>query len=257
MCSNEPGENRNIARSGARLQDRHSRAECGCFDDHQRLGRRRAKLLKLNLRLVTSALEGQPGLLGKKPIDRSRDVAKVKTNPVEIDIDARLGGVIGVTGVTRRTAKNLLGQAVDCRVVELDGRIGFQEYGKTPSEPRDRTFRRRNRCDRLRFGGPVKIQEHLVGCGATGTARVGPTAGLPRVRQCVVVVAHGLIDVMRGRHAVLHTRRRKMRGKGGISGQAGFSCAFGFPSKLAFLAFGPFHYGSISGVMAYSRCQPC
>ena len=125
VCSNEPGENRNIARSGARLQDRHSRVECGCFDDHEGLGRRRAELLKLDLNLVASGLKGQPGLRGKKALDRGRDVAKVKTHPVEIDIDARLGAVIGVTAVTRRTAKNLSGQAVDCRVVELDGRIGF------------------------------------------------------------------------------------------------------------------------------------
>jgi hypothetical protein len=109
VCSKEPGENRNIAGPGARLQDRHSRAECGCFDDHEGLGGRRAELLKLDLNLVTSGLKGQPGLCGKKFVDRGRDVAKVKTDPVEIDIDARLGGIIGVTAVTGRTAKNLLG----------------------------------------------------------------------------------------------------------------------------------------------------
>lgn len=182
VCSQKPGENRDIARSGARLQDRHSRAESGHFDDHKGLGRRRAELLKLNLRLVTSGLEGQSGLLGKEFVDRGGDVAKVKTHPVQIDVQSRLGGIIGVTAVPGRTAKNLLGQAADCRVVELDRWIGFQECGKTPSEPHERTFRRRKRCDRLRFGGPVKIQENLVRCGATGTPRVGPTAAGPRVR---------------------------------------------------------------------------
>ena len=216
-----PSENRNIARSGARLQDRHSRAECRCFDDHEGLGRRRAELLKLDLNLVASGLKGQPRLRGEKLIDRGGDLAKVKTHPVQIDVEARLGGVIGVTAVPGRTAKNLLGQAADCRVVELDRRIGFQQCGKTPSELRDRTFHRRKRRDRFCLRGPVKIQEHLVRCGTTGTARVGPTAAGPRVRQWVVVVAHGLVDVMRGRDAVLHTRRRRMRGKGSQPGITG------------------------------------
>ena len=82
LCSKGPGEDRNIARSGTRLQDRHSRAECGCFDDDEGLGRRRAELLKLNLRLVTSGLDGQSGLLGQKLVERGGDVAKVKTHPV-------------------------------------------------------------------------------------------------------------------------------------------------------------------------------
>ena len=82
MCSKEPSENRNIARSGTRLQDRHSRAEGGCFDDHEGLGRRRAELLKLNLHLVTSGLEGQPRLRDEKLVDRGGNLAKVKTHPV-------------------------------------------------------------------------------------------------------------------------------------------------------------------------------
>jgi hypothetical protein len=170
VCSQEPSENRDIARSGARLQDAHARAESGYFDDHEGLGGRRAELLKLNLGLVTSGLEGQPGLRSEKPVDRGGDVGKVKTHVVQIDVETRLGGVIGVTAVPRRTAKNLLGQAADCRVVELDRRIGFQECGKTLSEPRDRTLRPRNRCDRFCVRGPVKIHEHLVRCGTTGTA---------------------------------------------------------------------------------------
>jgi hypothetical protein len=104
LCSKEPGENRHIARSGARLQDGHSRAESGCFNDHERLGRGRAELLKLNLGLVTSGLEGQPRLLSEKPVDRGRDIAKVKTHAVQIDVETRLGGVIGVTAVPGRTA---------------------------------------------------------------------------------------------------------------------------------------------------------
>ena len=78
-----------------------------------------------------------------------------------------------------RTAENLLGQAVDCRVVELDRRVGFQECGQTPSKLHDRTFRRGKRCDRLRFRGPVKIQKNLVRCGATAAARMGPIAAGP------------------------------------------------------------------------------
>ena len=140
VCSKEPGENRNIARSGTRLQDRHSRAECGCFDDDEGLGRRRAELLKLNLRLVTSGLDGQSGLLGEKLVERGGDVAKVKTHPVQIDVESRLGGVIGVTAVPGRTAENLLGQAADSGVVEFHRRIGFQECGKTPSELRRADF---------------------------------------------------------------------------------------------------------------------
>ena len=120
VCPKEPNESRNIARSGTRLQDRHSRAECGGFDDHEGLGRRRAELLKLDLNLVASGLEGQPGLCGKKFVDCGRDVAKVETHPVQIDVEACLGGVIGVTAVPGRTAKNLLGQASDCGVVEFD-----------------------------------------------------------------------------------------------------------------------------------------
>ena len=212
VCSKEPGENRNIARSGTRLQDRHSGAECGCFDDHEGLGRRRAELLKLNLRLVTSGLDGQSGLFSEKLVDRGGDVAKVKTHPVQIDVEARLGGVIGVTAVPGRTAENLLGQAADCRVVELDRRIGFQECGKTPSELHERTFRRRKRRDQLRFRGPVKIQENLVRCGTTPAARIGPIAAGPPGRQCVVVVAHGFIDVMGGsRCRVAYTSKKNRR----------------------------------------------
>ena len=155
---------------------------------------------------------------GEKFVDRGEDVAKVKTHPVQIDVQSRLGGVIGVTAVPGRTAENLLGQAADCRVVELGRRIGFQECGKTPSELRDRTFHRRKRRDRFRFRGPVKIQEHLVRRGTTPTARIGPTAAGPRVRRCVVVVEHGLVDVMRGCDAVLHTRRKTRRGKGSQPG---------------------------------------
>jgi len=138
LCSKEPSENRDIARSGTRLQDRHSRAEGGCFDDHEGLGRRRAELLKLDLNLVTSGLEGQSGLLSEKFVERGGDVAKVKTRHVQIDVQARLGGVIGVAAMPGRTAKNLLCQVTDCRVVEFQRRIGFQERGNTPSELGDR-----------------------------------------------------------------------------------------------------------------------
>ncbi|MGA2035620.1 MAG: hypothetical protein ABSG68_25510 [Thermoguttaceae bacterium] len=179
VCSKRPGENRNIARSGTRLQDRHFRAECGCFDDDDGLGRRRAELLKLNLRLVTSGLDGKSGLLDEKLVDRGGDVAKVKTHPVQIEVEARLGGVIGVTAVPGRTAENLLGQAGDSGVVEFHRRIGFQECGQTASELHDRTFRRRKRRDQLRLRGPVKIQEDLVRCGATPAARMGPIASGP------------------------------------------------------------------------------
>jgi len=86
-----------------------------------------------------------------------RGCKDLKAQPVQMDIEASLGGIIGVTAVTGRTAKNLLGQSVDCRVVELDRRIGFQECGKTPSEVCERTFRRRKRYDGLGFRGPVKI----------------------------------------------------------------------------------------------------
>jgi len=110
--------------------------------------------------------------------------------------------------VPGRTAKNLLGQAPHCRVVELHGWIGFQECGKTPSELRHRTLHCRKRRDRFCLCGPVKIQEHLVRRRTTPAARTGPAAAGPRVRGCVVVVAHGLVDVMRGCNAVVHARRR-------------------------------------------------
>ena len=100
---------------------------------------------------------------------------------MQIDVHSRLRGVIGVTAVPRRTAKYLLGQTADCRIVELDRRIGFQECGNTPSELHDRTFRRRKRRDRFRFRRPIKIQNHLVRCGTTPTPRVGPTAADPGV----------------------------------------------------------------------------
>ena len=170
VCPKEPSENGDIARSGTRLQDRHCRAKGGCFDDHEGLGGRRAELLKLNLRLVTSGLEGQPGLCSDELVDRGGDVAKVETHSLKIDVQSSLGGVVGVPAVPGRTAKNLLGQAADCRVIELDRRIGFQECGKMPSEARDRTFHRRKLRGRLRLSGPVKIQEHLVRRGTTPAA---------------------------------------------------------------------------------------
>lgn len=176
LCSKGPGENGNITRSGTRLQDRHSWAECGCFDDDEGLGRRCAELLKLNLRLVTSGLDGQSGLLGEKLVKRGGDVAKVKTDPVQIDVQSRFGGVIGVTSVPGRTAENLLGQAGDSGVVEFHRRVGFQECGQTASELHDRTFRGRKSRDQFHFRGAVKIQENLVRCGATPATGVGPVA---------------------------------------------------------------------------------
>jgi len=204
--SKEPGENRNVARSGTRLQDRHSRAESGCFDDHERLGRGRTELLKLDLNLVTSGLEGQPSLLDKKPFDCGGDVGEVKSHPVKIDVEPRLGGVIGVAAMPGRTAEDLLGQAADGPVVELDCRVALQKCGKMPCEPFDRTLHARECRGRLRFRGPVEIQEHLVRGGTTPAARMGPTAADPCVRRCVTVVEHGLANVMDGCDAVLHQR---------------------------------------------------
>ena len=201
------GENRDIARSGTRLQDRHPRTEGGRLDDHQCLGRRRAELLELNLRLVASGLEGQPGLLGEKPVDRGGDVAKVNPRPMQIDVQSRLGGVIGVTAVPGRTAENLLGQAGDCPVVELGRRVGLQEGGQMSGQLCDRTRHRGQLRGRLRLREPVEIQEHLVGVEATATARIGPTAASPSVRGYVVVLDHGLVDVMGRSHAGLHTRQ--------------------------------------------------
>jgi hypothetical protein len=193
LCSKGPGENGNIARSGTRLQDRHSWAECGCLDYHEGLGRRRAELLEFDLSLVAAGLDGQPGLLGEQLVDGGGHVGKVKTHPVETDVEARFGGVIGVAAVSGRTAENLLGQAADGRVVEFDGRIGLQECGNTPGEEQYGSFRRRKRRNRPCIRRPVKIQENLVRCGSTHTARRGPIAAGPHVRQCVVVAVHGFV----------------------------------------------------------------
>ena len=84
VCSKQPGEDRDIARSGTWLQDRHSRAECGCLDDHQGLGRRGAELLKLNLRLVASGLEGQSRLLDEEFVDSRKHVVQINARAVEI-----------------------------------------------------------------------------------------------------------------------------------------------------------------------------
>ncbi|MGB7733201.1 MAG: hypothetical protein WBL72_05850 [Thermoguttaceae bacterium] len=213
MCPKEPGENRDVARSGARLQDRHSGAQSGCFDDHQCLGRRRAELLKLNLRLVASGLGGQSGLDSEELVERGRDVAKVKTQPVQIDVQSRFGGVIGVAAVSGRTAEDVSGQAADGRVVEFDRRVGFQECSNMPSKLCERTLYRWELRGRLHLHRPVKIQENLVRCGTTPAARKGPFAAGPPGRQYVVVGAHGFDDVMGGYEAALHTRRNERAGR--------------------------------------------
>ena len=76
-------------------------------------------------------------------------------------------------------------------------------------EVRERTRQCRELRDRLSLRQAIKIQEHLIGVEATVTARIGPTAASPSVRECVLVLGHDLADVMCPSHSGLHTTKAR------------------------------------------------
>ncbi len=93
----KPSQNGDIPRSGTRLQTDIPQQRA--LPQRPRgPGRRRAELLKLDC-AWSRGLEGQSRLLDEKRLDGSRPVAEFNTGPVQVDVEARLGGVVGVTAM--------------------------------------------------------------------------------------------------------------------------------------------------------------
>lgn len=70
-------------------------------------------------------MKRHPASFGKQPVDRRRHVGHVQANPAQIDIEARLRGVIGIAAVPSGTPEDLLDQATDFGIVESSRWIGF------------------------------------------------------------------------------------------------------------------------------------
>ncbi|MEX2171084.1 MAG: hypothetical protein WD851_17325 [Pirellulales bacterium] len=110
LCAREPCQEGDVAGAGAWFKYDHVTAQRGRFDCYQRLSRRRAELLKVELMLVAPRLNGKACLLRVQLLDCGGGVGHIEVDFLEIDVESGLDGIIGVTRIAGSTSEFLAGQ---------------------------------------------------------------------------------------------------------------------------------------------------
>ncbi len=136
-----------VARALAGFEHLHSGSKRRRLHEDERLGRRRAELLELDLNLIAFCLPWQSRLLGDEPLNRGAWIAQVKPDALYVDVESGFGGVIRIACASGRRAEYLASQSRHLRVVKGAGRLRFHDGCESKRKLPFRTLTRRRGYD--------------------------------------------------------------------------------------------------------------